>query len=77
MDVCPSESGFVLSMGHVSVWLDAAAAKDVIRTLTWALSLRIPGAALERVEVRADPDSPPEQIRRAASKRRSSSKLKG
>jgi hypothetical protein len=74
VDICPSESGFVLSIGHVSVWLDAAAVKDVIRTLTWALSLHVPGAALTQLSVRAAPDSSQERTRPAANKARSSSR---
>jgi hypothetical protein len=38
VDICPSESGLVLSVGPVSLWLDLAVAEDVVETLTRALS---------------------------------------
>jgi hypothetical protein len=39
VDICPAESGFVLSVGPVSIWLEPAVAEDVVRTLAQALSL--------------------------------------
>ena len=39
VDICPSEAGFVLSLGPVSLWLDPGVAEDVVETLSQALSL--------------------------------------
>jgi hypothetical protein len=45
VDICPSESGFVLSVGPVSLWLETAVAEDVVETLAHALSLGTGAAA--------------------------------
>jgi hypothetical protein len=39
VDICPSEAGFVLSLGPVSLWLEPGVAEDVVETLSQALSL--------------------------------------
>jgi hypothetical protein len=39
VDICPSEAGFVLSLGPVSLWLEPGVAEDIIETLSQALSL--------------------------------------
>jgi len=39
VDICPSDAGFVLSVGPVSLWLPRDAARDVVATLTRALLL--------------------------------------
>jgi hypothetical protein len=39
VDICPSEGGFVLSLGPVSLWLEPGVAEDVVETLSQALSL--------------------------------------
>ena len=56
VDICPSEAGFVLSVGPVSLWLDAAVAEDVVETLAQALALEVSGslggrAAAEQAEL--------------------------
>jgi hypothetical protein len=39
VDICPSEAGFVLSVGPVSLWLEPGVAEDIVETLAHALSL--------------------------------------
>jgi hypothetical protein len=57
VDICPSESGFVLSVGPVSLWLDVAAAGDVVETLARALSFEAERTGVELAA--AAPAEPP------------------
>jgi hypothetical protein len=43
VDICPSEAGFVLSVGPVSLWLEPGVAEDIVETLSQALSLEAGG----------------------------------
>lgn len=61
VDICPSDAGFVLSVGPVSLWLDLAAAGDVVETLSRALSfeaeqtgVELAGAAVAESSPRGD-----------------------
>ena len=51
VDICPSEAGFVLSLGPVSLWLEPGVAEDIIETLSQALSLEAGRPAAEAREL--------------------------
>jgi hypothetical protein len=76
VDVYPHESGFVLSVGPLAVWLDVPSTQDAVRKLKWALSFRVPGATVEHVSVRTDAEASAKQRSRGAQVR-VSSKRKG
>jgi hypothetical protein len=63
VDICPSESGFVLSVGPVSLWLDSSAAEDVLETLARALSMDTGGDRADRMM--GDPPLIPARPRRS------------
>jgi hypothetical protein len=37
VDLCPSDGGLVVSVGPMSIWLERAAAEDLVETLEMAL----------------------------------------
>jgi hypothetical protein len=37
VDICPYETGFVLSIGRTSIWLERTMAEDLVETLERAL----------------------------------------
>jgi hypothetical protein len=37
VDVCPSDAGFVLSIGSISIWIERAAAAEIVGLLADAL----------------------------------------
>jgi hypothetical protein len=39
VDVCPSNAGFVLSIGATSIWLERAAATEILGLLADALAI--------------------------------------
>ena len=38
VDVCPSDAGFILSIGATSIWIERAAAEDILLLLADALA---------------------------------------
>jgi len=39
VDLCPSDGGMVVAVGAMSIWLERAAAEDLVETLEMALLL--------------------------------------
>ena len=44
VDVCPEQSGYILSVGPMSIWLDGATAEDVVEMLERAIATRTAAA---------------------------------
>ena len=40
VDICPEQSGYILSVGPMSIWLDGATAEDVVEMLERAIASR-------------------------------------
>lgn len=40
VDICPEQSGYILSVGPMSIWLDGATAEDVVVMLERAIASR-------------------------------------
>jgi len=40
VDICPEQSGYILSVGPMSIWLDGATAEDVVEMLECAIASR-------------------------------------
>jgi hypothetical protein len=38
VDVCPADAGFILSIGATSIWIERAAAEDILLLLADALA---------------------------------------
>jgi hypothetical protein len=38
VDVCPGDGGFILSIGPTSIWIERAAAEDILTLLADALA---------------------------------------
>jgi hypothetical protein len=44
VDICPEQSGYILSVGPMSIWLDGTTAEDVVEMLERAISSRMTAA---------------------------------
>ena len=44
VDICPEQSGYILSVGPMSIWLDGATAEDVVVMLERAIASRAAAA---------------------------------
>jgi hypothetical protein len=44
VDICPEQSGYILSVGPMSIWLDGTTAEDVVEMLERAISSRTTAA---------------------------------
>ena len=44
VDICPEQSGYILSVGPMSIWLDGTTAEDIVEMLERAISSRTTAA---------------------------------